>query len=271
MDDSHDIYLCQVSKTVSCGACCGLYNLPDVSWKKLQILLLKRTEEFTSVPRTEDGIYQFQRKNKGPDRLTRPFLQFHHCPFLGLTGSENSRVGCLLHPATPGNNGVDYRSLSWYGEQACRTYFCPTARKLPSIYQSILLQSIDNWYVFGLIVTEYALVTAYFKEVESRLGRPVTVIDFTQNNEAMEAFREFAQLKSDWPYCRHDSPGHCNYFFENGLHPRPAVFRATPDIRVSPYENILRELDSGFSSTKEVVAAEQILENLFLRTQQAIL
>lgn len=270
MDEMNTIYLCQVSATVSCGACCGLYNLPDISREELEILLSKRTEAFASVPRTEDGIYDFQRKNKGPHRLTRPFAQFHHCPFLGLIGSRNSRVGCLLHPATPGNNGIDYRSQSWYGEQACRTYFCPSTKKLPTVYQSILIQTIDNWYVLGLIVTEHALLTAYFKEVEFLLGRHVTEIDYTQNIGARDAFREFAELKSKWPYRREDSPGPCNFFFENGLYPRPDVFRATPNIRQSSYETILKELDSGFSSAMEIDEADQLLDKLFLKTVRAI-
>ena len=101
MNDSHDMYLCQMSETVSCGACCGLYNLPNLSREKLEDLLSKRTKAFASVPRTEDGIYKFKRKNRGPHRLSRPFPGFHHCPFLGLIGGEKSRVGCLLHPTVP--------------------------------------------------------------------------------------------------------------------------------------------------------------------------
>jgi hypothetical protein len=269
-DDPHDIYLCQVSQTISCGACCGLYNLPNLSREKLEVLWSKRTEAFASVPRTEDGIYEFKRRNKGPHRLTRPFPGFHHCPFLGLIGVEKSRVGCLLHPAVPGNNGVDYRSLSWYGEPACRTYFCPATNKLPTVYQSILIQTIENWYVFGLIVTEHALVTAYFKEVEFRLGRHIAVSDYTQNVGATETFREFAELKIKWPFRRNDFPGPCNFFFENGLHPRPDVFRKTLDVRPSSYEKILTELDSGFSSAKELAAAEQLLDDLFAKTERAI-
>ncbi|MBU1565756.1 MAG: hypothetical protein KJ630_09015 [Proteobacteria bacterium] len=271
MDDADNIYLCQVSATVSCGACCGLYNLPNLSREILEVLLAKRTETFASVPRTEEGIFEFKRRNKGPHRLSRPFPGFHHCPFLGLIGDEKSHVGCLLHPAIPGNNGVDYRSLSWYGEQACRIYFCPATKKLPAVYKSILLQTIDNWYVFGLIVTEHALVTAYFKEVEFRLGRPIAVSDYTQNRVSTEAFREFAELKCKWPYRRKNSPGPCNFFFENGLYPRLGVVRKLLDIRQSSYEKIFSELDSGFSSAKEIAAADQLLDELFLKTVRAIL
>lgn len=113
-------------------------------------------------------------------------------------------------------------------------------------------------------------MTAYFKEVESRLGRHIAVSDYTQNIEAMDAFREFAELKLKWPYRREDSHGPCNFFFENGLYPRPGVFRAAPDIRLSSYESIFRELDSGFSSTDEIAAAELLLDNMFLKTGRAI-
>lgn len=270
MDNARDIYLCQVSEAVSCGACCGLYNLPNLSRKKLETLLAKRTEAFASVPRTEDGIYTFQKRNEAPPPRSRPFPEFHHCPFLGLLGDEKHHVGCLLHPAAPGNDGVDYRSLSWYGEQACRTYFCPTTQKLAPVYQSIVKQTIDNWYMFGLIVTEHILVTAYFKEVETRLGRRVAVSDYTRNIEATDAFREFAELKCHWPYRRNDAPGACNFFFENGLYPRPGVLRTAPNMRLSPYENILRELDTGFSTANEIAAADRLLDDLFLKTERAI-
>ncbi len=269
-DNSNKIYFCQVSEKVSCGACCGLYNLPELSQQKLETLLALRTKEFALVERSEEAIFQFQKRNKGPHRLSRPFAQFHHCPFLGLIGEKKSRVGCLLHPATPGNNSVDFRSLSWYGEQACSTYFCPSTNKLPSVYKTILIQVIDNWYDFGLIVTEHALIISYFEEVEFRIGRPVEVFDYAQNFDAIESLREFARLKSNWPYRRENSPGPCNFLFENGMYQRPGVFRNSPDIPLSRYEEIFIELDSGFSSQKEMFAAEQLLDKLFARAEKAI-
>jgi len=268
--NGESIYLCQVSATLSCGACCGLYNLPDISREKLEELLSRRSEDFASVARTEEAIFAYQKRNRGPHRLSRPFAQFHHCPFLGFIGSEKRRVGCLLHPNAPGNNNVDYRSLSWYGELACRTYFCPSTRRLSEVYKAILIENIDDWYGFGLIVTEHALVTAYFKVLESRLGRPVQPGDYTRNNSAKRSLREFVQLKSSWPYRRANGPGPCNYFFENGLYPRPTVFRASDDIPLSRYELILKELDTGLSSVQQLEATEQFLDDLFFMAEQAL-
>jgi hypothetical protein len=132
------------------------------------------------------------------------------------------------------------------------------------------MQTIDDWYDFGLIVTEYALMTAYFKEVEFRLGRHLVVSDYAANIEAADALREFVELKFQWPYRRDDFPGPCNYFFENGLYPRPGVFRKTQDIGLSSYENILKELDTSFSSAKEIAAADKLLDELFLKTERAL-
>ncbi len=269
-DDKQEMYLCQVSDTVSCGACCGLYNVPNLSRKKLEIVLTKRTEDFRSVPRVEDEIFAYKRRHSAPHRLSRPYPQFHLCAFLGFIDARKRCVGCLLHPESPGNKGTDFRSLSWYGEQACRTYFCPSSKKLSPVYVSILRQAFDDWFIFGLIVTEYVLVTAYFKEIESRIGREITKSDYLGNDQAKEAFREFAKLKTTWPYRRKNSPGPCNFFFENGLYPKADVYRATPDIRLSRYEKIFRELDSGFSSAQEIEAVEQILNNLFVKAAQSI-
>lgn len=270
MNEANAVYLCQVSESLSCGACCGLYNLPDLSREKLENLLWKRTEAFAAVPRTENGIYEFHRKYEGPPSRLRPFPDFYHCPFLGLIGDQKKRVGCLLHPAVAGNDGVDYRSFGWYGEQACRTYFCPATRKMSAVYQTILIECIADWYVFGLLVTEHVLVTAYFREVESRIRRHVTVSDYSRNIEAKHVFREFAQLRLEWPYRRKDRPGPCNFFFDNGLYQRPGVLRTAHEIRQSTYENIFGELDSGFTSVEEIETAEQLLDDLFFKSERAL-
>jgi len=264
------VYLCQVGERVSCGACCGLYNMADLSQRSLEEMLAGRTDAFARVPRTVAGIEAFQKKIEGWTPPQRPFADFYHCPFLGLVGCSGRRVGCLLHPAAAGNNGRDWRGLSYYGALACRTYFCPSVRQLPRPYLHILRQSLNHWYPFGLIVTERRLLFAFFREVESRIGRPATAADFAKNSSPAELLREFAGLKIKWPFRRKDAPGPCNYFFENGEYPRPAVHRSEGSIPLSHHEEILRELDSGFSSAGELQAAEELLDDLFSRLRETI-
>jgi hypothetical protein len=264
-ENSETVYLCQVSDGVSCGACCGLYNLKDLSKTKLEAMLAKRTESFASVPRTEEGLDDFRRKIEGGTPPERPFPDFHHCPFLGLIGPEKSRVGCLLHPVASGNGGKDYRWVSWYGAMACRIYFCPTQRYLPPSYQMIVRETAEHWYLYGLIVTEHRLLAAFFREVENRIGRRPGLADFAPASTAAALFREFAGLKLHWPYRRKGAPGPCHYLFENGEYHRPAVQRESPHIPPSRFDAIFRELDSGFNSVDDLGRAEGQLEALFER------
>ncbi|MDX9787265.1 MAG: hypothetical protein RBT11_10835 [Desulfobacterales bacterium] len=262
---SQAVYLCQISETVSCGACCGLYNIKSLSQDRLEALLSSRTQAFASVPRTEDDIYAFQQKIERSLPKEKPFPEFHHCPFVGLIGADKNRIGCLLHPNASGNEGKDFRWMSWYGAMACRIYFCPTSRMLPPVYQMIIRETIDHWYLYGLIITEHRLLAAFFRETEMRMARKIVASDFNENRKARAIFREFAGLKLDWPYRQENAPGPCHHVFDNGEYPRPNVQRANSAIPLSRYEDIFRELDSGFLTTEAMFSAEARLDDLFAR------
>jgi len=113
------VYLCQVGTQVSCGACCGLYNVADLTRSALESMLTRRTTAFARTPRTEAGLDGFRRHMEGWTPPVRPFPAFYHCTFLGLVGRPPNRVGCLLHPDVPGNGQADLREFSYYGAKAC--------------------------------------------------------------------------------------------------------------------------------------------------------
>ena len=82
--DGSTVYLCQISPKVSCGACCGLYNVADPSYQALEAVLMRQTQWFADVPRTVAGIDAFRIRVEGSEPQERPFADFHHCPFLGM-------------------------------------------------------------------------------------------------------------------------------------------------------------------------------------------
>lgn len=134
------VYLCQVNDHISCGACCGLYNLADTSKSALQKMLSRRTAAFAHVGRSIGALTDFAEKQviqleKGP------FPEFHHCPYVGLIGPQQTRIGCLLHPLADGNNGIDFRGLSYYGGMACRIYFCPSCHRLAADEKLIIREA----------------------------------------------------------------------------------------------------------------------------------
>jgi hypothetical protein len=256
------VYLCQTAPDVSCGACCGLYNVADPSAEALEAILIRRTHWFGEVPRTVAGIDAFKARVSGVECQERPFPEFHHCPFLGMIEDEGRRVGCLLHPLAEGNHGIDWRGLSYYGGMACRTYFCPSVKHLPPRWLLALRQSMAHWHLHGLIVTEHRLLAAFFEILEDRLARPIDGADFLAESPAADLLKAFASLKLTWPFRRKDAPGMANYFFEDGRYPRPVVTRVDAGIPPSFFEIILRELDSGFSSTGDQREAEEQISEI---------
>jgi hypothetical protein len=260
------VYLCQVSDTVSCGACCGLYNCADASRGRLQALLQERTEQFAAVPREVDAIDAFRLQRERSRYGERPFLDFYACPFLGFIGADGSRVGCLLHPLAAGNAGIDYRGLSFYGGLACRDYFCPSYRNLGAAHKEVIKTVCTDWYLYGLVITEDRMMGAFFAEIEKRLGRPLRAADLAAHASSRAAVLEFLSLKLNWPFRAPGAKGPGNYFFDDGLNPKPAVDYARLGAAPSRLDPILRELSSDFDRPADLERAEAWLDDFFERT-----
>lgn len=261
-ENAPQAYLCQVNPNVSCGACCGLYNVGDPSPENLTAILTRRTRWFVEVPRNVAGIDAFKAGVESAEPQARPFPDFHHCAFLGMIEDDGRRVGCLLHPLAEGNQGLDWRGLSYYGGMACRTYFCPSVRRLPVRWLTAIRQCMTDWYLHGLVVTERWLLTGFFTALEKRIGRRIRENDFIARSsaEALKAAMTF--MKCEWPFRRKDAPGVCNYFFEDGRHERPIMETYRRTIPTSRFEAIFRELDTGFASVKQMAEAEGQIEAL---------
>lgn len=255
------VYLCQVGPNVSCGACCGLYNVSDPSPAALAVTLARRTRWFADVPRTVAGIDAFRAAVCAAERQQGPFPDFHHCPFLGMIEDGGRRVGCLLHPLADGNDGLDWRGLSYYGGMACRTYFCPSVRHLPARWLTAVRQCMSSWYLHGLVITEQRLLTALFTELEHRLGRRINADDFSGRAAADALSNLLSALKLDWPFRRRDA-ALANYFFEDGRYPRPAVAPPAGINFASTRAAIFQELDTDFPSASAAASAEAGLNGL---------
>jgi hypothetical protein len=259
------LYLCQVDECISCGACCGLYNVSDASRDALQKMLARRTEMFSRVAGQVDKILDFQQEIEQLESAARPFQALHHCMFLGLVGEKRSRVGCLLHPMHSGNNGIDFRGLSYYGGMACRVYFCPTYSDLPRWIKEILFVAFDNWYDYGLVISEPHMVGAFFFEVAHRLGRALTPTDFTGNKKALEAVQAFMSFKRCWPFRDNHEGALVNCYINDQQYKKPPVDYDAIGVADPKYDTIFRELSSQFNTLEDFHRAEKILENIFNR------
>lgn len=256
-----DIYLCQVGETLSCGACCGLYNLPDPSFHAVSGILSRRTALFSDLSRDMEAILAFGEKETaligGP-----PMAEFHHCPYLGLIGPEKNRVGCLLHPLGDGNHGIDYRGLSHYGSMTCQMYFCPTHRLTPFYLKVLLCNIIEDWYAFGLVVPETDLLAAMDEQIRARA--PAAEIDTERalKKKTRRPWQTLLTLKRDWPYRVAGRPW-ANYFFNDALYGKPAVDYGKTGQTSSRYDKLFRELHSVFDGPADLARAETFMARLF--------
>jgi hypothetical protein len=263
------VYLCQAGDSVSCGACCGLYNCADASRGGLEELLRQRTAQFAGVAREVDAIDAFRLRWERCRRGERPYLDFYACPFLGFIGADGSRVGCLLHPLAAGNGGIDYRGLSFYGGLACRDYFCPSYRNLGAGPKELIKAVCTDWYLYGLVITEDRMLAAFFGEIEKRLGRPLRAADLSVHPGLRQAIHEFLTLKLNWPFRAPGAKGPGNYFFDDGLNPKPKIDYGRLEVAPSRLDPILHELASAFDRPAALAQAEAVIEGLLDRVVQA--
>ena len=265
-----DDYLCQVSGSVSCGACCGLYNVPDDSRAGLEALLAARSRRFATTPRTVEGILRFRCASEALEDQQRPLSDFHHCPYLGLIGPRQETVGCLLHPLEPLNQGLDFRSLSHYGGMTCHIYFCPATRLLPSRYKQMVRAVVTDWYLYGLLVTEHRLLQAIFEEIEYRLNRTIFLDDLREHTEARHVLADLLELRVSWPYRPPEQTRLVNYFFNDDRHPRPVISPPAGEPNIERYRTILQELETRTDTAGHLRRAELYLDNQFRSLQECL-
>ncbi|MCX8044871.1 MAG: hypothetical protein N3B18_12200 [Desulfobacterota bacterium] len=252
----HPIHLCQPDCSKSCGACCGLYNWHDHSRSTLTALLSLQTELLAvHLPRNSIEAYRSERELR--IESTKLCSDIYNCEFLGFIDPERKRVGCLAHPKV--NNGNDLRDLCLYGRDICQNHFCPGYSCLTTIEQKAVIYSIDDWYLYGLIITDIDLVKEFFRQVENRIGDSIRERNL-MHPAALKALRDFFLLKEHWPF-KAAAPRLGKYFFTATEYTIARIdYQKRWGIPGSQYDKILVSLESDFSNREELHASERMIE-----------
>lgn len=140
--------LCQPEKNISCGACCGLFNL-ELKPKEYRSLLLERTKNFQEIVsfQIRHTIPEYrQKREKLEKEISRKDETIYNCPFLGYLDTSSSRIGCMIHPAITGDPLS--QNFSFYGTSICQGYDCKNkerkfALEWEKIFQEIACNSIE--------------------------------------------------------------------------------------------------------------------------------
>jgi hypothetical protein len=258
-------HLCQPDEKKSCGACCGLYNWQDHLRPTLTRFLRRRTSLLASFG--EDPDLNLHEKMKDDHPGNPKFLEtIYNCEFLGFIDLGERRIGCLLHPSL--HQGNDQRNHCVYGAELCAGHFCPSYSHLARVEQAAVIAGIDDWYLYGLVITDIDLVKEFFQHVQTRLGdhlRPERL----ERPEVKRALGEFFQLKEFWKFSsRENRLG--KYYFSYGEYQIARIdYEKRWAIQPSRFDKILVSLSSEFACPEEIREAESIIEEKIRAFTQA--
>lgn len=211
--DDPIVNLCRPDSRKSCAACCGLYNVPDATRPALYAKLERRTRAFRQVDRTPQAIDDYQNWVRASESARPLDNVIHVCEFTGFLDPLQRVVGCQLHPTAPGNEGLDLRGLCHYGSMACKGFFCPAWEAIPPRVGNMVCLLVDDWHLYGLVMTDVDFVQALFSLLEHRVGTELN-LSILQRGEAASILREMLSWKDTWPFGTASLLRRSRYYFK---------------------------------------------------------
>lgn len=253
------ISLCQPDELKSCSACCGIYNYRQSGRQDLLQRLARRTERFAQVGRDPDSLRRFSQWVKEVEPCERLFETIYTCEFVGFIDPSRRRIGCLLHPAV--NGGMDLRGASFYGADLCAAHRCQSYEKLSADEKYGVICSVDDWFLYGLCITDIDLVKGFFFHASSLLGgRPDPRL--LASRAPREALASFFSLKVTWPFRSQGKDRFGKYCFAEDEYREARIPYEALGVEPSRYDAMLVSLASEFRSVDELRQAEALLATM---------
>ena len=220
-------------------------------------MLHKRTDLFQSMISTTRSIDVYRMKASGLYPGSKLFETIYNCEFLGFVDQERKRVGCLLHPMT--NNGKELRDNSFYGKELCAGHECPSHTYLTEEEKKAVIYGSDNWYIYGLVITDIDFVKEYFKIINNTLGETIDP-ERIKKPELKVIIADYFRLKESWEFKSEEKRFGKYYFSCAEYHIARIDYRERLGINGSPFDKILVSLESEFHSAGDLHKAEGILQ-----------
>jgi hypothetical protein len=247
---------CQPDECKSCGACCGLYNYADSSLPALSARLRARTLRFRQLVKVSGDIEYYAKATFSAEDFTPRYEVIYCCEFLGFLDEVGKKVGCLLHPAQ--NSGLDLRAGSFYGQEICAGHICPSHHFIPGNQAQILIKIIDDWYLYGLCLTDIDLVTNYFRLLADRIGEELKPV-FFDNQLLKDIACKFFNWKINWPFRSEEINRLGKYYFDGSQFMIGYIDYEKLGISISPLDKIFMSFSSIFHSAEEAAKAESLI------------
>ncbi len=267
------IHLCQPDGEKSCAACCGIYNFKDISRQSLTRRLRRNTRALERSRGTFPArLTRHTRLHRSRDNgFRKRFSTLYNCEFVGFLDPERRLVGCLLHPE--GNDGRDWRDFSFYGRELCEGHFCLSYYYLSVNEQKLVIDSISDWYLYGLVITDIDLVKGVIQALSDRIGETLPV-EALRVPTVRSALLRFWTWKLFWPFRRKGTDHFGKYLFKGENYEEIKIPYHRWGRKSSPHHRILTALGSHFRSSEDLDAAERMISqemDAFVRTYETAL
>ena len=117
----------------------------------------------------------------------------------------------------------------------------------------------DDWYLYGLVITDIDLVKEFLKHVQNRLGdsvRPSRLKDF----KVRRALQSFFRFKESWKFTASQNRLGKYYFSHSEYQIARIEYEKRWKIKPSHFDKILVSLSSEFETREDILEAECLIE-----------
>jgi hypothetical protein len=258
MSHRFPLHLCQPDAGKSCAACCGIYNFIDND-RSAAVARLRANSRAVAEAGCSDRVALCRHADRMRPAYNGPakrFATIFNCEYVGFLNREETRVGCLLHPA---RQDGDLRGLSFYGAELCRDHFCLSYYYLTQAEQQLVINTVDDWYLYGLVITDIDLVKGLFEAVSNRLGEAIKPQCFFTES-LKERVAGFFRWKLTWPFRSTAANRFGKYRFSGEYYEEARIPYELWERVPSPYHPILLALGSELRTAAELDQAESLLD-----------
>jgi len=143
---------------------------------------------------------------------------------------------------------------------------------LSKVEQKAVLSALDDWYLYGQVITDIDLVKEFFKIVQSRLGDCLRE-ERLDDRLVRQALRDFFGLKESWKFASSKNRLGKYYFSQAEYQIARIEYEKNWSVKPSNFDKILVSLSSEFNSGEDLLEAEAIIEEKiknFLRAYERV-
>ena len=143
--------------------------------------------------------------------------------------------------------GTTCGTSSFYGRELCEGHFCPSYHYISREEKLALLHILDDWYLYGLCVTDIDLVREYFRLVGNGVFETPRPERF-RKGALREIARRFFSFKLDWPFRSEAVNRLGKYYFDGSQYMIHHIDYEKLGCDRSRFDRIFLSLSSEFGS-----------------------